>query len=210
MKPSTARRILLVFAKAPEPGRVKTRLARTLGEEEAARIYRALGSRVVDGVRGGPYRTVIYHDPPGARDLFAEWFGGEGLEFEAQPEGDLGSRLAEGFRWGFLEGDLVCAIGTDAPGVDRDRVEEAFGALSSEIGPALALGPATDGGYYLVALNRRIPEIFSGIPWSTSGVLKASLARAAALGVRTTLLPPLADVDRPEDVPEEFRHPSPH
>jgi len=202
------RRILLVFAKAPLPGRVKTRLAATLGNEEAARIYRALGSRVVDQLRGGPYRTVIYYDPPEDRALFESWFGTEGLEFEAQPTGGLGRRLTEGFRRGFLTGELVCAVGTDAPGVDRHRVEEAFETVASVSGPAVALGPAMDGGYYLVALNRPAPAIFEGIPWSTSGVLEKSMERARAQGFHTSLLPMLADVDRPEDVPEDLRPPS--
>jgi rSAM/selenodomain-associated transferase 1 len=208
MSDSASRRVLLVFAKAPEPGRVKTRLAGALGEEEAVRIYRALGRGVVDRVRGGAYRIVVYHDPPDSPALFREWLGAEGLEFDGQPPGDLGARLEEGFRRGFARGDLVCAIGTDAPGVDRGRVEEAFDAVARADGPAVALGPAHDGGYYLVALSAPLPELFMGIPWSTSGVLKASLRRAAHLGVRTTLLPALADVDRPEDVPEELRTPT--
>jgi glycosyltransferase A (GT-A) superfamily protein (DUF2064 family) len=150
---------------------------------------------------------VIFHDPPGQRLVFEAWFEGTGLEFEGQPEGDLGFRLAEGFRRGFLVGDLVCAIGTDAPEVDEKRVQEAFDLISSASDRALVLGPAVDGGYYLVALNGPAPELFEGIPWSTSGVLSASIARANALGLRTTLLPTLADVDRPEDVPEDLRQP---
>jgi hypothetical protein len=198
-------RVLIVFAKAPEPGKVKTRLAHELGDLEAARIYRALGRRVVDRVRGGPYRTIVYFDPPEARDDVVRWLGAPGIELVPQPEGDLGARIVRAFERGFELGERVCAIGTDSPDLDRARVETAFDSLERSGGPAAVLGPATDGGYYLVGLRRPEPRLFTEIPWSTGAVLPATLARAGELGIVVELLPPLGDVDRPEDVPEELK-----
>jgi uncharacterized protein len=201
---SESRRILLVFAKAPAPGAVKTRIAAVIGEDRAAELYRLMGRAIVDAVRGGRYRTVIYFDPPAARAQISTWLGEEGLEFLPQPAGGLGERLVHGFEWGFGEGDLVCAIGTDAPGLGSAEVIAAFEILEERGGVDLVLGPATDGGYYLVALRARNPALFEEIPWSTERVLGATLAHAEAQGRTVRLLHPLADVDRPEDIPQGF------
>jgi len=184
---------------------VKTRLAASLGKEEAAAIYRSMGSRVVGALRSGPWRTVVYFDPPEAEGRMRDWFGARGLEFLAQPSGGLGERLSHGFAWGFTEGTVVCAIGTDAPGITVEIVESAFTQLEDPEGLDLILGPANDGGYYLIALRHPAPGLFRGIPWSTGKVLKATLDAALALDLRSRLLVPLTDVDRLEDVPEEFR-----
>lgn len=191
-------RTLLVFAKAPVPGRVKTRLARGIGEERAAEVYRRIGSRVVRAVRGGPYRTVVCYDPPGARAEVLGWLGPDGVELRPQARGDLGSRMAAAVRRAFEESERVCVIGTDAPELDRGRVEEAFGRLDA--GAEVCFGPAADGGYYLVALRAPRPELFREIPWSTDRVLEVSLSRARALGLRVATLDPLADVDTPADL----------
>jgi rSAM/selenodomain-associated transferase 2/rSAM/selenodomain-associated transferase 1 len=188
--------ILMVFAKAPVPGRVKTRLAAEVGPDEAARIYRELGRRVVDQVRGGPYRTVVCYDPPEARTTVAEWLGGEKLEFRPQAAGSLGERLEAAFRRAFQETGRAMVIGTDAPGVDAARVKAALRALDTA---DLVLGPALDGGYYLLGLGRPTPELFRDIPWSTSEVLAATRSRARALGLTERLLPALRDVDTLED-----------
>jgi len=203
--PRPAERILLIFAKAPDPGRVKTRLAASLGAEEAAAIYRSMGSRVVDTLRNGPWRTILYFDPPEAEDRIRDWLGTDGLEFLAQPPGGLGERLSDGFDWGFGEGAVVCAVGTDAPALTVEVVTSAFIQLEGPGDSDLVLGPANDGGYYLIALRRRAPKLFDGIPWSTGQVLEATLDAALALELCSELLVPLTDVDRPEDVPEEFR-----
>ncbi|MFP3948984.1 MAG: TIGR04283 family arsenosugar biosynthesis glycosyltransferase, partial [Longimicrobiales bacterium] len=138
-------RVLLVFAKAPVEGRVKTRLARDVGHRRATRLYHAVGRRVVDQLRGGPYRTVVCHDPPDAETEIRSWLGADGLEFRPQKGADLGARMAESFGWAFERARAVCIVGTDAPGVDRSVVEEAFASLEAA---DIAVGPAADGGYY--------------------------------------------------------------
>jgi rSAM/selenodomain-associated transferase 2/rSAM/selenodomain-associated transferase 1 len=197
--------ILLVFAKAPVPGRVKTRLAGELGTEGAAELYRRMGRLVVDRVRSGPWRTRICYDPPGEEASVRRWFGDGGdLEFRPQSGGDLGHRMAEAFAEAFGPGPWpppVVVIGTDAPALDRDLVAEAFAALDSAHGPDLVLGPATDGGYYLLGLRSPEPGLFRSIPWSTDRVLGLTLERARELSLAHALLRPLTDVDRPEDLP---------
>jgi uncharacterized protein len=196
---------LLVFAKAPVPGRVKTRLAGELGTEGAADLYRKMGRLVVDRVRSGPWRTLILYDPPGEEASVRQWLGDGGdLEFRPQSGGDLGLRMAEAFAGAFGPGPRIApvvVIGTDAPGLDGALVAEAFTALNRALGPDLVLGPATDGGYYLLGLRSPEPELFQGLPWSTNRVLGLTLERARKLGLTLSLLRPLSDVDRPEDLP---------
>lgn len=191
------RLVLLVFAKSPEAGRVKTRLAEAVGADRAARIYRQMGRRVVDQVRGGPYRTVVCYDPPGAEQEVRSWLGGDGMTFWPQEPGDLGARMAAAFRRAFRDASRVCVIGTDAPGVGRSAVAEAFRALESA---DVVLGPASDGGYYLLALDRPRPELFRDVPWSTSDVLSVTRERASAAGLRVHLLSERTDLDTGSDL----------
>ena len=206
MAPETPRRILMVFAKAPTPGQVKTRIAKELGATAAADIYRRLGRRMVRQLRGGDYRMVIYYDPPASEPEIRTWLGDGEHEYLPQRSGDLGERLTHAVEWGFGEGDLVCVVGTDIPGLDRQKVESAFSLLSDPEGADAVFGPAMDGGYYLLALRRPAPDLFRGIPWSTDRVLEESMKRANGLGLKVESLLALTDVDRVEDLPDEFRH----
>ena len=192
------RRALIVFAKAPRPGRVKTRLAADLGAQEAARVYRRLGRRVLDAVREGPYRTLVYYDPPDAEAEMRDWLGGESLEFRPQTEGDLGERMVRAFEEALRDADRACIMGTDVPALRAALVVQALERLESA---DVVLGPAEDGGYYLMALSRPHPEIFRDVPWSTADVLGATLERTRRAGLRESLLPVLKDVDTAADLP---------
>lgn len=186
---------VLLFAKAPRPGAVKTRLARVVGVDRAARIYRAMGRQVVRQVRAH-FPLTVWYTPPDAEPEMRDWLGD--LVFRAQPEGDLGHRLAAAFAAHFTEGDgPVIAIGADAPGVDAATVQAAVQALES---CDVVLGPAQDGGYYLIGLCQPRPELFRDVPWSTKRVLETTRRRAEAAGLETALLAPLADVDTVEDL----------
>lgn len=195
---------LLVFARAPEAGRVKTRLAASIGDARALDVYRQLGRRVVDQVRGGPWSTVICHDPPEAERALRAWLGDDRLSFQAQDPGHLGERMAAALAGALTTGSPACLVGTDAPGVDAALVSEAFGALERA---DVVFGPALDGGYYLVALRSPAPALFRDIPWSTGEVLSRSVDRARTMGLRVHLLPPLRDVDTLADL--EALAPSP-
>jgi rSAM/selenodomain-associated transferase 1 len=190
--------VLLVFVKAPRPGFVKTRLAERLGADLAADVYRALVARVraATAPRAHEYaRVFCYSDFP-TREEAASWLDGEAVR--PQEGADLGARMSAAFARAFAEGaSRVVLVGSDAPDLERRHVVEALQALG---GDDLALAPSGDGGYSLVALRRPCPEIFSGIPWSTPAVLRETVARAEAAGLRVAMLETLADIDTPADL----------
>ncbi|MDA1104211.1 MAG: TIGR04283 family arsenosugar biosynthesis glycosyltransferase [Gemmatimonadetes bacterium] len=195
---------IVLFAKAPTPGRVKTRLAAGIGDVEAVRIYRAIGRATLDALRGGPHRLIVYFDPPGPDALEAtrEWLGSEGVEYRPQSDGDLGRRMLRAFEACLEDSSEVCVIGTDIPGIDGETTREAFRALRNR---DVVLGPTTDGGYYLIALREIHPTLFEGVAWSTPSVLEVTRTRAADSGLSVALLDQKTDVDTARDVPEELR-----
>lgn len=187
-----------IFAKVPIAGRVKTRLARDIGAAEATALYRRLGRQVLAATAGPGYRTTVWFTPPSGRDAVRTWLDGLGAAaFYAQAGGNLGTRLVHAFGRSFADGNgAVVIIGTDSPGVNRRIVAAAFRALSAH---DLVLGPSLDGGYYLIGLSAPHPALFRSIPWSTKDVLRATEARAQALGLNFRLLAPLRDVDSVAD-----------
>ena len=187
---------LIIFAKEPVPGRVKTRLAAAVGPEEAARIYRKMGREVVDQLRNGPYRTVVCFDPPGAEPAVREWLGAEKVEFTPQSPGGLGERVRAAVSKAFSRSERVVVVGTDAPDVDRAVVAGAFRRLDEA---DIVVGPARDGGYYLLGVSSPSTRLFEAIPWSTEKVLEETLSRAEEAGLSVALLPVLSDVDTAED-----------
>lgn len=199
-EPSPPRRAVIVFAKAPRPGYVKTRLAADVGTEDAVRIYRTLGRATVDALRGGDARLFVYYDPPEDETVteMSQWLGNEGVEYRRQRGDDLGSRMEGAFAECDAEADEVCIVGTDIPGIGTDTVGEAFRALEEN---DVVIGPTTDGGYYLLALRSPMPALFHDVPWSTDAVLAVTLDRAAEIGARVELLEPKTDVDTASDVP---------
>lgn len=203
---SPPHRVLIVFAKVPEPGRVKTRLADTLGPERAAEIYHAMGRGIVDGVRNGDWTTMVCHAPDDGGSAMREWLGDDGLQFTPQGPGDLGARMDRAFRHAFAKSNAemtVCLIGTDAPDLTAPLVAEAFDRL--EIGADVVLGPALDGGYYLVGLSSPAPTLFEDISWSTPEVLATTRLRIREAGLRSSELRTLRDVDEVEDLPDDYR-----
>ena len=203
------RDLLMVFVKFPEPGRVKTRLAKSVGNEEAARIYRALVARVFGQViapqNGGEnqcWAIWIVFDPPERHVQIREWLNpllGSGVDVDAyvpQVDGDLGARLSAAFSQGFAAGfDRVAAIGTDCVGFGAAEISECWRHLDEN---DVVFGPAADGGYYLIAMKREHPELFAGIPWSTAQTLAASRAAAAETGLAVAELAMFSDVDEIE------------
>jgi rSAM/selenodomain-associated transferase 1 len=132
-------------------------------------------------------------DAPAVR----RWVG-EGIDLASQPSGDLGRRLEEAFATSFAAGAAAAvAIGTDCPDLTPEIIAEAGAALADV---DLVLGPATDGGYYLIGLRTPAPPLFREVAWGQTSVLAETLDRAAAIGLSHRLLRTLADVDRPEDL----------
>lgn len=189
------KRALAVFAKAPLPGRVKTRLVPALTPEEGAELYRCMLLDTLARVSSLAVDIVIFYD--GEKEFFQELVPG-GLLIPQQ-EGDLGERLESAFaELSALGYRARVVIGTDAPDLPLRYIEDAFGLLES--GSDAAFGPAEDGGYYLVALGGASDCLFRDIPWSGPKVLATSLARAQEAGFSTGLLPTWYDVDSFEDL----------
>ena len=190
-----------MFVKFPQPGRVKTRLAAAIGEAPAARLYEAFLRDLISRFRRSGDRRVLAFTPNSAEAQ--EFFRGlarEDYELWPQPDGPLGSRLQAFFESYGTE--PVVLIGSDSPTLSVSLVDLAAQMLTDT---DAVLGPATDGGVWLIGLNQqrdaackpKLWPIFEGIEWSTSRVLEQVSRRLAELGARFCLLPPWFDVDEP-------------
>jgi rSAM/selenodomain-associated transferase 1 len=191
-------RTLIVFVKHPTPGAVKTRLVPLLGAETAAALYRALVEHVLEATspQATDYERLVFYDPAQTASAMRQWLVGGRLR---QQRGDsLGGRMAEAFVRAFARGaGRVVLAGSDVPSLGRADVAAAFSALD---GADVVLGPALDGGYYLVGLTAPQGGLFERIEWSTARVLPQTLERAAAAGLKVAQLEPKSDVDTPADL----------
>lgn len=190
--------VILVFVKNPEPGRVKTRLARSVGPDAAASLYRRMAERAIreaKRVRGA--RVWALFDPPDRAPEVRAWLG-RGVRYVPQTGGDLGKRLRAAFDCAFSAGaERVLAIGSDCPRLRSPALADALDALS---GVDVVIGPARDGGYYLIGLRRARPALFRGIAWSTRKVCRQTVAVIRRLRLSWRELPMLSDVDRGDDL----------
>ncbi len=190
---------LAVFTRFPEPGRVKTRLIPALGPQGAADLHALMVRRTLDRVaefrRARDVDAQVWHAGASPRQ-FAERFG-DSFPGCVQPDGDLGARMHNAFGAMLRRSSAGIIIGTDCPELSAGILHSAFEALRTH---DLVLGPATDGGYYLIGLRRPVPDLFTGMAWSTGAVRAETVRRASALGLSIHLLPALADVDVPEDL----------
>jgi rSAM/selenodomain-associated transferase 1 len=187
--------MLLIFAKAPTPGRVKTRLATRIGESAATAAYRRLANQTAAAAATAKVdRVTVYYDPPGnePETMVRLLLGHEHWLYTPQAQGDLGVRLRQAFAATLTIAQRVVIIGTDCPQLDGALITSAFSALRET---PLVLGPACDGGYYLIGLSCLHPELFTDIAWSTSTVLEQTLARASIASITPHILPMLEDVD---------------
>ena len=190
------RRALIVFARAPELGRVKTRLAAEVGDGAALRAYRTLAEQVIAAASASTtYSMTVAYTPPDAEPAMRQWLG-PGVMLRPQSGADLGARMAAAIADAISGGaERVVVIGTDCPDVTADVVAEAF----TRLGVAdVVLGPASDGGYYLIGMSRPHRELFEGVPWSSAETLRATLARARAGGLSVALLDERRDIDTVE------------
>jgi rSAM/selenodomain-associated transferase 1 len=185
------RRVLVLFAKWPAAGAVKTRLG---GPDWGARVARAFLLDTLARLQAVAARRVLAFSPASAEADFAELVDGR-FALTPQGDGDLGERLQRFFKGRLDEGaSAVVAVGADSPTLPIGHVEQAFHELEAA---DVVLGPATDGGYYLIGC-RRLPPVFDAMPWGGPDVLARTVARLAG-GWRLALLPPWYDVDAPQD-----------
>lgn len=184
--------LLLVFMKSPRPGFVKTRLAERLGAEPACEVYRNLTAGLLRRLQDYP-NIEIRISPDDAVSSHSDWLLRDCWRCQGQGEGDLGRRLTRAFGKSFAAGRRkVMAIGSDCPYVETTHLRDGFERL---ISATVVLGPALDGGYWLIGMNRYLPSLFEGISWGSAKVLKQTLQRTAALGVQAAMLETLEDVD---------------
>jgi rSAM/selenodomain-associated transferase 1 len=190
------RRALVVIAKEPVPGAVKTRLAPVLGADGAARAAAAMLQDTVAVMAQVDAEPWVCFAPPDARGRMARLT--PGCRLLAQVEGDLGDRLAGCFAALLGSGaERVVIVGADTPHAPPATYEVAF-ALLEQVD--VVLGPAADGGYYLVGAKAALPELFVGVPMGTDEVLRVTIQRAARRRLRVGTVPLLRDLDRLEDL----------
>ncbi len=184
--------VVLVFQKNAILGQVKTRLAVGMGELPALDIYRHLIELTYSALEAVPVSVWTYFS-----DFIPESTYPTVEKSYVQQGQDLGERMANAFARTFESGrDKVVLIGTDCPTLKSQHLLQAFEALNHS---DLVVGPASDGGYYLIGMNRSMDFLFEGITWSSELVLSQTLALAAAQGLQTSLLPVLEDIDTLED-----------
>ena len=206
-KPTSTGCRVIVFAKAPEPGKVKTRLIPTLGEAGAAALHRRLVMHTLRTAQDAGLGPIELWCAPDARHaFFLECERNFGASLHSQCEGDLGARMRRAIETILARAKRAILVGSDIPALSAQYLRDAERALSGA--RDVVIGPAEDGGYVLIGLERSDPELFRDIPWGEPEVLAETRGRIAALRWRCFELPALWDVDRPEDLkrlPEEMR-----
>lgn len=190
---------LLIFAKAPVPGRVKTRLAATYGRQGAAIIYRKLlRQTLVHAVAAKAAPVELWVSPGRAHPWLAERAHELGIDLRVQPPGDLGQRMQRVLRTTLHRASFAALIGADCAALPPWLLQQAFDRLAC--GAQAVLGPAEDGGYVLLGLRRPQPLLFQAMHWSSPGVLAATRKRFRRLGLHWEELPLSFDIDRTTDL----------
>ncbi len=188
--------VLGLFAKWPCPGAVKTRLAAETSAEFGSRVASAFLRDSIERLSALDVEHVLSFTPPEERATFTPLCG-DRWRLVPQCDGDLGARLTDFFARQFeREAKQVVVVGTDSPTLPLDHVRGAFTRLETA---EVVIGPATDGGYYLIGAARPVPQIFADVRWSKSDVLHQTIARVESMALRLALLPPWYDVDSLDD-----------
>ena len=188
---------IVIFAKAPVPGEVKTRLIPALGPDGAARLAASMLEHTIAEALAADVGAVELCASPGPQASAWDGFLPTGVLMTDQGRGSLGERLARATDRVIREGERILLIGSDCPALDATRLRAAAAQLASH--DAL-MHPAEDGGYALLGLSRFDPILFAGIPWSTPAVAALTIARIEALGWSLHLAASLRDIDEPEDL----------
>ena len=185
---------VIIFQKNAQKGKVKTRLAAGVGEDQALEIYKNLVIITHNQLSKVNCEKLLYFTEFIDNSDFNE---NDSYHFLIQSEGDLGKRMASAFQEQFKHGfDKLLIIGTDCPELSSEILEEAFARLDED---EVVIGPANDGGYYLLGMKTYIPGLFQKIPWSSDQVLSLSKKVLDFHSISYSLLPTLIDVDTLED-----------
>lgn len=195
---------ILLFIKYPEPGKVKSRLARDLGEDITVELYKNFVLDILSSMREIEADLKICYYPPDREERFAEWLGGD-HNYIPQDGEDLGERMEKGLARAFSEGyRRAIIIGSDSPDLPGNIVD---GGLLSLCSHDVVIGPTSDGGYYLIGFRKEgfIPEVFRGIIWSSATVFKKTLDTIGKAGLKVFVLPEWRDVDTLDDLKDLIR-----
>jgi len=190
---------LIIFVRFPQPGKVKTRLAMSIGHAEASRLYRLCAENVFEETKrlSGNIRSYIFYADKNDKDSVTKWAGLR-FHFKPQAEGDLGKRIDAAFNHVFRQGARKAVIvASDVPDLLAEDIKNAITALDSH---DLVIGPTNDGGYYLLGMKRLLSELFLGITWSTHKVYEETLKVGEYLGLKVHYLRSLDDIDTEEDL----------
>ena len=188
-------KVLLIFIKNPEAGKVKTRLAKSIGDDKALQVYKELLEKTIsvakrtDVRRQVWYSSFIDYEDEITTDKFEKYL---------QSGSNLGERMKNAFQQVFEEGvERAVIIGSDCPSLNKKIVKNAFDRLKEK---DLVIGPSEDGGYYLLGMNRYYETLFEDIEWSTESVLESTLQKAESNRLKVFQLPILNDIDNLEDL----------
>jgi rSAM/selenodomain-associated transferase 1 len=188
-----------IFARLPEPGKTKTRLAAAISDQAAAQLYAAFVRDLLDRSCSLADRICVAATPES--DAAATWFKRHmpaEAELRFQPQGDLGSRIRWFFETALSEDDRAVLIGSDSPDIPSALIQQAFSRLSES---DIVIAPAFDGGFVLIGMKTLPGNCFDGIGWSTPTTLLQALDAASTHGLSVSLLPPWYDIDTVDNLP---------
>jgi rSAM/selenodomain-associated transferase 1 len=199
-----SRHAIIIMTRYPDPGQVKTRLIPALGEEGACRLHQKMVEHTMVTARNfslvSPSELFVFFNG-GSEVLMKSWLGSD-AEYLPQSDGDLGAKMSVAFHEVFNRGcKTVMMIGTDCPDIDYHILSKSFSLLDKT---EMVIGPAADGGYYLLGLKKNHDNLFKGIVWGSDQVFSQTMDAARNAQIRVSCLPELADIDRPEDL-EQLR-----
>lgn len=181
---------IIVFIKNPELGKVKTRLAKTIGDEKALTIYLRLIQHTLSELEKSNKQTHLFFSEFTDKNFI-------GNNYSIQEGDDLGERMKNAFEKSLQKNNKVIIIGTDCPEISVEVIQKAFSVLEEN---EVVIGPALDGGYYLLGMKKMTPELFENVPWSTETVYKETVKILNELELTWKELPQLRDLDNEEDL----------
>lgn len=198
--PEGTHEAVIIFTRFPIPGQAKTRLAPYLGAEKAAELQRSMTEHTLTQVRELQKQRQVcieVHYDGGTREMVEKWLGKD-FHLRQQNDGDLGVRISGALSTGFKSGyKKIIITGTDCPALTSSLMMKGLDGLNPN---DLTIGPALDGGFYLLGMKKSQPHLFDNVPWGTDKVLEKTVINAKKLHLSLCRLPTLSDIDRPEDL----------
>lgn len=200
---------VIIFLKYPEPGRVKTRLAKDIGDEKACAIYKSLVENVIKNIftkNPGTYDVHIFFTPADKENEIKNWLKSIidnerafYIQYSPQEGNTLGERMSNAFQQTLQRKDCkrCIIIGTDCPEIDATMIESVFEILKEK---DIVIGPCKDGGYYLLGMSGFVPDLFVDIDWSTDRVFKQTMGKIQKNNLSSSILETLVDIDTQEDL----------